>query len=96
MCQFSEKPNQIIPPCALQPIPVVREPFDHLIIDYVGPLPKTKSGHQYLLTLVFVATRYPEAIPLRTLKAKAVIKALTSFFCTFGLPRYVQTDQGNN
>ncbi|XP_049912636.1 uncharacterized protein LOC126397732 [Epinephelus moara] len=96
VCQVSGKPNQIIPPAPLQPIPVLGEPFEHLILDCVGPLPKTKSGHQYLLTLVCAATRYPEAIPLRTLKAKAVVKALTNFFSTFGLPKYVQTDQGSN
>uniref|UniRef100_H3C3V9 ribonuclease H n=1 Tax=Tetraodon nigroviridis TaxID=99883 RepID=H3C3V9_TETNG len=42
------------------------------------------------------ATRYPEAIPLRTLKTKAVIKNLINFFSTFGLPKVVQTDQGSN
>lgn len=42
------------------------------------------------------ATRYPEAIPLRSLKVKPVVKALTKFFSTFGLPKTVQTDQGTN
>ncbi|GAA6103385.1 uncharacterized protein LOC114796860, partial [Tachysurus ichikawai] len=41
-------------------------------------------------------TRYPEAVPLRSLKAKAVVKALVMFFSTFGFPRVVQTDQGTN
>uniref|UniRef100_A0A669CS17 ribonuclease H n=1 Tax=Oreochromis niloticus TaxID=8128 RepID=A0A669CS17_ORENI len=43
-----------------------------------------------------VATRFPEAIPLRTLKVKSVVKALVNFFSTFGLPKVVQTDQGSN
>uniref|UniRef100_A0AAZ1XXC8 Integrase catalytic domain-containing protein n=1 Tax=Oreochromis aureus TaxID=47969 RepID=A0AAZ1XXC8_OREAU len=42
------------------------------------------------------ATRFPEAIPLRSLRAKAVVKALVQFFSTFGLPKYIQTDQGSN
>ena len=42
------------------------------------------------------ATRYPEAIPLRTITASSVVKALTKFFSTFGLPRVLQTDQGTN
>lgn len=42
------------------------------------------------------ATRYPEAIPLRTITAKSVLKALVKFFSTFGLPKVLQTDQGTN
>ncbi len=29
----------------LQPVPVMAEPFERLILDCVGPLPKTKSGY---------------------------------------------------
>ncbi len=41
-------------------------------------------------------TRFPEAVPLRTIKTKGVLQALTKFFSTFGLPKVVQTDQGTN
>ena len=96
VCQVTGKPNQVIPPAPLKPVPAMGEPFEHIIIDCVGPLPKTKSGHRFLLTLMCVATRYPEAIPLRTIKAKPVIKALTNFFSTFGLARFLQSDNGSN
>uniref|UniRef100_A0A8C2DF58 Integrase catalytic domain-containing protein n=1 Tax=Cyprinus carpio TaxID=7962 RepID=A0A8C2DF58_CYPCA len=43
-----------------------------------------------------VATRFPEAIPLRKITAPVIIKALVKFFSTFGLPKIVQTDQGTN
>uniref|UniRef100_A0A8C7WU94 Integrase catalytic domain-containing protein n=1 Tax=Oryzias sinensis TaxID=183150 RepID=A0A8C7WU94_9TELE len=42
------------------------------------------------------ATRFPEAVPLRKITARSVIKALTKFFSTFGLPKTIQTDQGTN
>ena len=42
-CQVVGKPNQVIPQAPLHPIPVMGEPFEL-------PLPKSKSGHQYLLT----------------------------------------------
>ena len=96
VCQLSSKPNQVISPAPLHPIPVMGEPFEHLIIDCVGPLPKTKAGYQYILTLMCAATCYPEAIPLRTLRAKAVVRALVNFFSTFGLPKSIQSDQGSN
>ena len=51
-----------------------------VIIDYVGPLPKTKSGNEYLLTCICASTRFPEAIPLRNIKTKTFAKALIKFF----------------
>ncbi len=67
-CQFSGKPNQVIPRAPLVPIPVMGEPFERVIIDCVGPLPKTRTGNQYLLTIMCAATRFPEAIPLRKIR----------------------------
>ena len=45
-CQIEGKPNQTIPKAYLKPIPAFDEPFSRIIIDCVGPLPKTKSGCQ--------------------------------------------------
>jgi hypothetical protein len=67
-CQMVGKPNQTIPKEPLRPIPAFEEPFSRVIIDCVGPLPKTKSGNQYLLTIMCASTRFPEAIPLRNIK----------------------------
>ena len=90
------KPNQTIPKAYLQPIPAFDEPFSRIIIDCVGPLPKTKSGFQYLLTIMCASTRFPEAIPLRNIKTKTIFKALVKFFTLVGLPKSVQSDQGSN
>ena len=62
-CQMVGKLNQTIPKAHLQPIPAFDEPFSRIIIDCVGPLPKTKSGHEYLLTIMCASTRFPVAIP---------------------------------
>ena len=64
-CQVVGKPNQVIPKAGLQPIPAFDEPFTRIIIDCVGPLPKTKSGNEYLLTIMCASTRFPKTIPLR-------------------------------
>uniref|UniRef100_A0A3B3H3T2 Gypsy retrotransposon integrase-like protein 1 n=1 Tax=Oryzias latipes TaxID=8090 RepID=A0A3B3H3T2_ORYLA len=96
VCQVVGKPNQTIPRAPLHPIPAIGEPFEHVLVDCVGPLPRTKSGNQYLLTMMCTATRFPEAVPLRTITATAVSKALVKFFTLFGLPRVIQTDQGTN
>ena len=73
-CQMVGKPDQTIPKAHLQPIPAFDEPFSRIIIDYVGPLPKTKSGHEYLLTIMCASTRFPEAIPLRNIKQRILLR----------------------
>lgn len=95
-CQVIGKPNQTIPKAPLQPIPAFEEPFSRIIIDCVGPLPKTRSGHQYLLTIMCASSRYPEAIPLRSISARIILKELVKFFTTYGFPKEIQSDQGSN
>nr|XP_033942275.1 uncharacterized protein LOC117449038 isoform X1 [Pseudochaenichthys georgianus] len=96
VCQVVGKPNQVIHPAPLIPIPVMGEPFERVIVDCVGPLPKAKTGNQFLLTVMCASTRFPEAIPLRKITAPVITKALLKFFSMFGLPKVVQTDQGTN
>lgn len=62
VCQTVGKPNQTIPLALLHPIPAVGEPFEQVIVDFVSPLPRTKSGSQYLLTIMCTSTRFPEAV----------------------------------
>ena len=95
-CQLTGKPNQPLKPVSLYPIPVVSKPFEYLIVDCVGPLPKSKAGSNYLLTVMCQATMYPAAYPLRSITTKAALKALTQFISVFGIPQVVQTDQGSN
>ena len=94
-CQMLGKPNQTLPKAQLQPIPAFDEPFSRILIDCVGPLPRTKSGNEYLLTIMCTSTRFPQAIPLRNIKTKSIVKALIKFFTFVGLPKSVQSDQGS-
>ncbi|XP_076031946.1 uncharacterized protein LOC143019850 [Oratosquilla oratoria] len=94
-CQLVGKPNQPVPVAPLKPIPVGEEPFAKVVVDIVGPLPKTARGHEYILTLMDTFSRYPEAIPLRKVRAKVVLHELISCFTKWGLPRELQTDQGS-
>ena len=95
-CQMVGKPNQMIPCAPLHPIPAFEEPFSRFIIDCVGPLPKTKSGNEFLITIVRASTRFPEAIPMRNIKVKTIVRALINFFTLVGLPKSIQSDQGSN
>ena len=42
------------------------------------------------------STRFPEAILLRNIKTKIIVKALVKFFTFVSLPKSVQSDQGSN
>lgn len=53
VCQVSGKPNQAITPFPLYPIPVVHELFERVIVDCVGPFPRTKAGNKLLFCCFF-------------------------------------------
>ena len=93
-CQLVGKPNQNRHTAPLRPIPAFAEPFSQVIVDCVGPLPKTKAGHQYLLTIMYASIRFPVAIPLRNIQADTIVKHLIKFFTLVGLPKTAQSDQG--
>lgn len=65
-------------------------------MDIVGPLPRSSSGKRYILVICDYATRYPEAVALRTIDANAVAEELLSFFARVGVPEEILTDQGTN
>jgi len=79
-CQVVGKLNQKIPAAPLKLIPVVVERFSHVMVGCVGPLFDTKAGNQYLLTIMCTFTRFPEAILLKNIKAKNIVRALIKFF----------------
>lgn len=49
----------MVPPVPIKPIPAVGEPSEHVLVDCVGPLPKTKNVSQC------ASTCFHEAIPLQ-------------------------------
>ena len=40
----------------------MKEPFEQIAVDIVGPLPRSKEGNQYILVVCDYATRYPDLI----------------------------------
>ena len=78
------------------PLPAMSVPFERIAMDIVGPLPRSRSGHRYILVLCDYATRYPEAIPLRNINAEHIAEELVHVFSRVGIPRKILTDQGSN
>jgi len=65
-------------------------------MDMVGPLPRSKSGHKYILTICDYGSKYPEAIPLNSTDSKHVAEALIPFFSHVGIPQEILMDCGAN
>ncbi|KAL3977676.1 G protein-coupled receptor [Sarotherodon galilaeus] len=80
----------------LIPMPVIDIPFSRVAMDIVGPLERSSSGHRYILVLCDYATRYPEAFPLRRVKARQIANCLIQMFSRVGIPKEILTDQGSN
>ena len=85
-----------VKPAPLIPLSTIEEPFSRIALDIVGPLPRSRSGHRFILVICDYATRYPEAVPLRSVDAEHVAEELVKLFTRVGVPAEVLTDQGSN
>ncbi|KAL8601929.1 hypothetical protein ACOMHN_020664 [Nucella lapillus] len=85
-----------VPPVPLVHTPVVGEPFDKVGIDIIGPiLPASDRHNRYVLVQVDYVTRYPEAIPMKSIEAENVAEKLIEMWSRTGIPKTVVTDQGS-
>jgi len=74
---------------------VVREPFDILCANFVGPLPRSKQGNSMLLVFHDVFSKWVELIPLRKATAAVVQKAFRErILGRVGVPRKFVCDNG--
>ena len=80
----------------LVPLPIMREPFERIAMNSVGPLPRSQRGNQYILVVSDYATRYPKAVPLRSTDAGTVADHLIHLFARVGIPKEILSDQGTN
>ena len=76
-------------------MPLIDTPFKRVAVDLIGPIhPPSEQGHRYILTLVDYATRYPDAIPLKSITAEAVAERLVDIYSRLGIPEEVLSDLG--
>ena len=72
-------------------------PMERVHLDFLGPMPETKSGNAYVLMMVDQFTKWVECIPLPSQTAEVTARAaVNEFFSRFGYPFQVFTDQGRN
>ena len=92
MCQRVNQSGQRKVP--MRERPILSEPFECIALDLVGPLPKAKGGVTHVLTAICLATRWPEAIALKSITDKAIAEAMLEVFRRMWLPSQILTDNG--
>ncbi|PAA93801.1 hypothetical protein BOX15_Mlig033712g1 [Macrostomum lignano] len=72
-------------------------PFERVMVDIVGPLPRTRKGNMYVLTIQDAFTKWPDAYPLRNQKAASCAKVFVErWISQHGCPQFLHSDQGRN
>ena len=95
ICQRTVPKGRVVK-VPLGKMPLVDVPFSRVVIDLIGPIvPVSARGHKWALTLIDVATRFPEAVPLKHIDTISVAEALMGIFSRTGVPREISSDQGS-
>lgn len=74
----------------------LQSPGQLISVDLMGPFPKSKKGHMYLLVFQDCFTKWVELHPLRRASTKPIIEAFKSrIIYRFGTPRTLISDNGS-
>ncbi|GFW40139.1 hypothetical protein TNCV_5118221 [Trichonephila clavipes] len=88
--------------CSVDKIPITpvsrpELPFQVVNVDLIGPVdPVSSQGHKYILCLMDQHSRWPEAIPLKSLTAKSTCEAPLEIFSRTGIPEVIVMDNATN
>lgn len=92
-CQLNKSKIQNSEPFTITPTPF--KAFDIVIIDTVGPLPRSLSGNAYLVTIECDLTKYLVAVPIPNKEAKTLASAIfENFILVYGPMKEIRTDMG--
>ena len=75
--------------------PIIPEPYQRIVWDLVGKMPRTKTGFSYILTVMCLGSRFPYAIPLQRVDAESVAEGLMEVISHTGKPIELLSDQGS-
>ena len=85
-----------IPRAPLGKMPLIDRPFkkEGCCGPHQSDTPPSDYGRRFVLTLVDYATRYPEAVPLKSVSTEEVAEASVNTYSRLGLPEEILTDMG--
>ncbi|GFN97623.1 gypsy retrotransposon integrase-like protein 1 [Plakobranchus ocellatus] len=67
-CDVCQRNCNKLPNLPIQIADIIDKPFDKVAIDIVGPMMMSDSKNRFILALVDAATRWPEAVPLKSIR----------------------------
>ena len=71
--------------------------FDRVSLDVLGPLPVTKNGNEYILTMQDHLSRFAVAAAIpNQLTVTLATAFVQKFICVFGSPKSILSDNGSN
>ncbi len=77
-------------------MPITATPIERIAMNVVGPLPGSRAGKKYILTICDYTTRYPEVIALPSIETSRIANELVNLFARVGMPAEILTDQGTD
>jgi transposase InsO family protein len=91
-CQKRAKKKEI---AAANSARMASEPFEHIGIDVMGPLPVTDTGKRYIILSVDFFTKYLEGVAVEEADAQTVAQFIyQDIICRHGVPQQVTSDRG--
>lgn len=92
---LANKVERKLPAGLMVPRFVVDRPWKQVSIDLVGPMVKSTSGYQYILTVIDTFSKFLLTFPLRKATAISITKILeNNVFLLFGSPESIIVDNG--
>ena len=79
----------------LKPV-VVLGPFRLLGVDFIGPLPTSKSGNRFILHVICYFSRFSITFPRKIANAEDVLSAFEELFLLYGKPKAIYWDSGQH
>ena len=67
-------------------LPIIEEPFKSIAMDIVGPFERMHAGNRYILVVCDYATRYSEAMALKSIDAESVAVKLVELMSRVRTP----------
>ena len=94
-CQKRTQRSYVVP-VTLGNLPIADTPLTRLAADVIGPLPLSKTGNRFILTLVCTSSLWAEAVPLKRITTTHVTEAMLQVFTRIGFPREILTDNAQS
>lgn len=92
-CHLNKPKNKNIENLKITETP--QSAFDKVVIDTIGPMPKSANGNVYAITMICDLSKYIIAVPAASKDAKTVAKAIfENLILTFGNVKQFLTDCG--